>query len=350
MLLQPSSDRPSRRAHLPQPATRVTGSSAGPAIISRSERMQTLLDEARMLANTDASVLIQGESGSGKELLARFIHQSSPRAAAPFIAINCSAIPEHLLESELFGHVRGAFSGAINAHPGLFEAANGGTLLLDEIGDMPLTLQTKLLRVLQERSVRAVGAMHSRPVDVRILSATHCDLRSARAEGRFREDLYYRIKVVGLHLPSLDERREDIPLLATHFLEDIARRDSKRLRGFSARALQALCLADWPGNIRELQNVIEQVCALSTGTQISLAQVERALHGSSCTRLSYAEAKARFERDYLTQLLSLTGGNVSDAARLAERNRTEFYRLLQRHELDPERFRSKCHSAPGAPG
>tara|TARA_R110001583_G_scaffold195341_1_gene371953 strand:+ start:71144 stop:72196 length:1053 start_codon:yes stop_codon:yes gene_type:complete len=350
MLLQPSSDRPSRRAHLPQPATRATGSSAGPAIISRSERMQTLLDEARMLANTDASVLIQGESGSGKELLARFIHQSSPRAAAPFIAINCSAIPEHLLESELFGHVRGAFSGAINAHPGLFEAANGGTLLLDEIGDMPLTLQTKLLRVLQERSVRAVGAMHSRPVDVRILSATHCDLRSARAEGRFREDLYYRIKVVGLHLPSLDERREDIPLLATHFLENIARRDGKRLRGFSARALQALCLADWPGNIRELQNVIEQVCALSTGTQISLAQVERALHGSSCTRLSYAEAKARFERDYLTQLLSLTGGNVSDAARLAERNRTEFYRLLQRHELDPERFRSKCHSAPGAAG
>jgi two-component system response regulator GlrR len=350
MLLQPSSDRTSRRAHLPQPATRATGSSAGQAIISRSERMQTLLDEARMLANTDASVLIQGESGSGKELLAHFIHQSSPRAAAPFIAINCSAIPEHLLESELFGHVRGAFSGAINAHPGLFEAANGGTLLLDEIGDMPLTLQSKLLRVLQERSVRAVGATHSRPVDVRILSATHCDLHSARAEGRFREDLYYRIKVVGLRLPSLDERREDIPLLAAHFLEEIARRDGKRLRGFSSRAMQALCVADWPGNIRELQNVIEQVCALSTGTQISLAQVERALHGSSFKRLSYADAKARFEHDYLTQLLSLTGGNVSDAARLAERNRTEFYRLLQRHQLDPAQFRRSCDSTRGAGG
>jgi len=350
MLLQPSSDRTSRRAHLPQPTTRATGSSAGQAIISRSERMQTLLDEARMLANTDASVLIQGESGSGKELLAHFIHQSSPRAAAPFIAINCSAIPEHLLESELFGHVRGAFSGAINAHPGLFEAANGGTLLLDEIGDMPLTLQSKLLRVLQERSVRAVGATHSRPVDVRILSATHCDLHSARAEGRFREDLYYRIKVVGLRLPSLDERREDIPLLAAHFLEEIARRDGKRLRGFSSRAMQALCVADWPGNIRELQNVIEQVCALSTGTQISLAQVERALHGSSFKRLSYADAKARFEHDYLTQLLSLTGGNVSDAARLAERNRTEFYRLLQRHQLDPAQFRRSCDSTRGAGG
>lgn len=313
----------------------------GQSIISRSERMQNLLAEAQLLASSDVSVLIQGESGSGKELLARLIHHSSPRAHAPFIAINCSAIPENLLESELFGHVRGAFSGATHTHPGLFEAANGGTLLLDEIGDMPLPLQAKLLRVLQERSVRAVGATRSRPVDVRILSATHCDLASARAEGRFREDLYYRIKVVGLRLPSLDERREDIPLLAEHFLQLIAGRDNRRPRSLSPRALRALCMADWPGNVRELQNVIEQLCALSTTPRITLAHVERALQGPSSTPLSYAEAKARFEHDYLTRLLHLTAGNVADAARLAQRNRTEFYRLLQRHQLDPEDFRTR---------
>lgn len=310
-------------------------------IISRNARMQALLDDARMLAKSDVSVLLQGQSGTGKELFARFIHLASPRTTGPFIAINCSAIPENLLESELFGHVRGAFSGATHTQPGLFEAANGGTLLLDEIGDMPLSLQAKLLRVLQERSVRAVGATHSRPVDVRILSATHCDLDAARTEGRFREDLYYRIKVVSLCLPRLDERREDIPQLAEHFLHTISRRDGKRLRSLSQAALQALCMADWPGNIRELQNVIEQVCALGTSPRISSAEVSRALNGSSCARLTYAEAKSRFERDYLTRLLALTGGNVADAARLAERNRTELYRLLQRHQLDPESFRSK---------
>lgn len=301
--------------------------------------MQALLEDARLLASSDASVLIQGQSGTGKELLARFIHQASPRATAPFIAINCSAIPENLLESELFGHVRGAFSGATSAHTGLFEAAHGGTLFLDEIGDMPPALQAKLLRVLQERTVRAVGATCSRAVDVRILSATHHDLMAALASGRFRDDLYYRINVVSLALPSLNERREDIPLLAEHFLSEIGRRDGKRLRGFSRQALQALSLADWPGNVRELQNVVEQVCALSTTAQVPLALVERALRVPPVKRFSYAEAKTRFERDYLTQLLILTSGNVSEAARIAERNRTEFYRLLQRHSLDPILFR-----------
>ena len=317
-------------------------------ICSRSARMQALLDDARMLAGSDVNVLLQGESGTGKELLARFIHQKSPRAEGPFIAINCSAIPENLLESELFGHVRGAFSGAVQTQPGLFEAASGGTLLLDEIGDMPLPLQAKLLRVLQERTVRAVGATQSRAVDVRILSATHCDLAVARTEGRFREDLYYRIKVVSLCLPALDERREDIPLLAEHFLQLISQRDGKRLRSLSQGALQALCMAEWPGNIRELQNVIEQVCALGASARISESEVARALHGSECSRLSYAEAKSRFEHDYLTRLLALTSGNVADAARLAERNRTEFYRLLQRHELDPESFRAKSRYSTGS--
>ena len=215
---------------------RHTPSSAQHGILTRNEAMLTLLDQARLVARSEASILVQGESGTGKELLARFIHQQSERARAPFIALNCSAIPEGLLESELFGHVRGAFSGATGSHPGLFAAAEGGTLFLDEIGDMPVSLQAKLLRVLQERTVRAVGTSHHRPIDVRVISATHRNLEQERACGRFREDLYYRIKVVSLELPPLRERTEDIPLLAEHFVKQIAQRDGKPLSGLSAAA------------------------------------------------------------------------------------------------------------------
>ncbi len=309
-------------------------------LISQSTLMHALLDEARLIAASDASVLIRGDSGTGKELLARAIHRASPRAAAPFIAINCGAIPEPLLESELFGHVRGAFTGATNAHTGLIQAAHGGTLFLDEIGDMPPALQVKLLRVLQERAVRPVGATRAEAVDLRILSATHRDLDAALASGQFREDLYYRINVVSLELPTLAERREDIPLLAEHFLRALARKYGKRLSGFAPDALEALATAAWPGNVRQLQNVVEQVCALATTPLIPRTLVERALRVQPIEALGYAEAKRRFERNYLIQLLKLTAGNVSDAARLAERNRTEFYRLLQRHGLTPEHFRS----------
>ncbi len=308
-------------------------------LISRSTRMHALLDEARLIAASDASVLIRGESGTGKELLARAIHRASPRATAPFVAINCGAIPEALLESELFGHLRGAFTGATANHTGLIQAANGGTLFLDEIGDMPPALQIKLLRVLQERAVRPVGATRAEAVDLRILSATHRDLDAALAAGQFREDLYYRINVVGLDLPTLAERREDIPLLAEHFLRGLARKYDKPLAGFAPEALAALATASWPGNVRQLQNVVEQVCALATTPLIPRALVDRALRVKPLEALSYAEAKQRFERNYLIQLLKLTAGNVSDAARLAERNRTEFYRLLQRHSLAPELFR-----------
>jgi two-component system response regulator GlrR len=309
-------------------------------IISHSTRMATVLDEARLVAASDASILIRGDSGSGKEVFARAIHRASPRAEAPFVAIHCGAIPEQLLESELFGHVRGAFTGAATAHTGLFLAANRGTVFLDEIGDMPLALQVKLLRVLQERAVRPVGSSRSEPIDVRILSATHRDLEVALAEGQFREDLFYRLNVVTLTLPTLDERREDIPLLANHFLHILSRKYHKRLRGFAPEALEALATAAWPGNVRQLQNVVEQACALATTPLIPLALVERALRVRSMEALSYAEAKQRFERNYLIQLLKLTDGNVSDAARLADRNRTEFYRLLQRHALTPSLFRS----------
>ena len=309
-------------------------------IISRSARMQELLAEARMVAQSDASVLLRGDSGTGKEMLARAIHRASPRTRKPFIAVNCGAIPEALLESELFGHMKGAFTDASSNHKGLFQAADGGSLLLDEIGDMPPALQVKLLRVLQERAVRPLGSSQSIPVDVRIISATHRDLESAMASGQFREDLYYRLNVVTLVLPTLGERREDIALLANHLLTRLATKYKKRLSGFAPEALRALTSAAWPGNVRQLYNVVEQACALSSTPLIPLALVQRALRTPSIEVLNYADAKQKFERDYLVGLLKLTDGVVADAARLADRNRTEFYRLLQKHALTPGLFKT----------
>jgi two-component system response regulator GlrR len=315
-------------------------------IVSNSNRMAELLAEAKMVARSDASVLITGESGTGKELLAAAIHKASPRHDKPFVAVNCGAIPEALLESELFGHVKGSFTGAVANHTGLCVTANGGTLFLDEIGDMPPALQVKLLRVLQERSVRPVGATQSVPVDLRVLSATHRDLDAAMALGQFREDLYYRLNVVSLRLPTLAERREDIPLLANHFVARLAQKYGKKLAGFAPDAMKALATASWPGNVRQLHNVVEQCCALTATPLIPLSLVQRALRVPSVEVLTMAQARDRFERDYLVGLLKLTDGNVADAARLADRNRTEFYRLLQKHGLTPGQFRADPPVAP----
>ena len=316
-------------------------------VIFRSSRMAHLMAEARMVAASDASVLIRGESGSGKEVLARAIHRASARAKGPFVAINCGAIPEQLLESELFGHAKGAFTGAASSRVGLIQAAHGGTLFLDEIGDMPPALQVKLLRVLQERVVQPVGATKSEPVDVRLLSATHRDLDAAMAQGQFREDLYYRLDVVSLTLPRLDERREDVPLLAAHFVSLLAGKYKKPISGFSPDALEALATASWPGNVRQLYNVVEQSCALTSTPLIPLSLVQRALRVPSLEALTYADAKQRFERNYLVQLLKLTDGNVADAARIADRNRTEFYRLIQKYDLTPAMFRSDGDTVAG---
>ncbi|CAB1368231.1 sigma 54-interacting transcriptional regulator [Denitratisoma oestradiolicum] len=307
-------------------------------IISRNPAMEALLAQARLVAAGEARVLIRGESGTGKELLAQAIHRASPRRDGPFLAVNCAAIPEPLLESELFGHLKGSFTGAVRDHRGLFQEAEGGTLLLDEIGDMPLPLQVKLLRVLEERQVRPVGSTRSVAVDVRILSATHRRLEDEIGAGRFREDLFYRLNVVTLALPSLDERRDDIPLLATHFLKGIGERYGRTLGGFAPEALELLTSAAWPGNIRQLYNVVEQAVALCTGKLIPATLIQNAL-ASADGMASLEEARARFERDYLGKLLRMTGGNVSQAARLAKRNRTEFYKLLQRHQLDPALFK-----------
>ena len=309
-------------------------------IVTRNPEFEAVLSRAKLVATGDASVLIRGESGTGKELLAQAIHRASPRRDQPFMAINCGAIPEALLESELFGHVKGAFTGAARDHEGLFQSANGGTVFLDEIGDMPVALQVKLLRVLQERTVRPVGATQSAPVDVRIVSATHRDLDAAIREGQFREDLYYRLNVVSFTLPPLRDRREDVPLLAGHFLTNIARKYGKTVNAFSADALQRLVKYDWPGNVRELVNVVEQVVALTTSAVVSPALVESALRIQATELDSFEQARGQFERDYLARLLKMTSGNVTHAARLAKRNRTEFYKLLHRHHLDPGLFKA----------
>jgi two-component system response regulator GlrR len=305
-------------------------------IISRSEQMEEVLQQALRVAPRDVSILITGASGTGKELLARAIHQASPRAKQPFVAINCGALPEHLLESELFGHTKGAFTGAVTEHNGLFREADGGTLFLDEIGDMPLPLQVKLLRALQERQIRPVGSSKTIAINVRVLSATHRDVQQAMTDGSFREDLYYRLNVVNLQLPSLEQRPEDIPLLARHALQQSAERHQVKVTRFTDDAMQLLTTAKWPGNVRQLMNVVEQCVALTHGPVINAALVEQALAQDSSYWPSLTEARDQFERQYLIRVLQMTDGHVTRAAELAGRNRTDFYKLLKKHELSAQ--------------
>jgi len=307
-------------------------------IISRSATMEELLNQARRLAKTESSVLISGASGTGKELLARAIHRASERSGE-FVAVNCAAIPETLLESELFGHAKGAFTGALRERTGLFEHASGGTLFLDEIGDMPLSLQAKLLRVLQERRVRPVGSNTVMPIDTRVISATNHDLDAAMRDGSFREDLYYRLNVLELQIPTLAERREDIPVLVAHKLEDLASETGVAKR-FSPGAVELLMVAEWPGNVRQLFNLVEKTAALSASPVISVRQVKRALGDQSAAVRPFAEAREEFTRNYLIELMRLSQGNVSKAARMAKRNRTDFYRLLSKHRLDAADFKA----------
>jgi len=286
-------------------------------------------------------VLITGESGTGKELMARAIHRASDRKDKPFVAINCSAMAENLLESELFGHEKGAFTGATRSHKGLFQAANGGTLLLDEIGDMPMRLQVKLLRVLQEQQVRPVGSTEPVRIDTRVISATHQDLNDLMIKGAFREDLYYRLNVVNIQLPPLRQRREDVPLLVDYFLEQIAAERGTERKVYAPEAVELLVANQWPGNVRQLYNVVRQNVALSPGRVITADQVRSSLGEQANALPSFSEARDEFTRNYLSQLLQITGGNVSQAARLAKRNRTDFYKLLARHQLNPEQFKER---------
>lgn len=310
-------------------------------IIYKSNIMAELVDLSMAVAATNVTVFISGETGTGKEIFARAIHKGSERSGAPFIGINCGAIPEQLLESELFGHEKGAFTGAATRHEGLFRAANGGTLFLDEVGDMPLSLQVKLLRVLQDMEVRPVGSTKTYSIDVRIISASHRDLDEMVNSGEFRSDLYYRLKVVPLEMPKLSERCEDIPLLADHFLEEHAQANNKKKKHLSPESLDYLMAAKWPGNIRQLNNVIELCATLSKTKTISLSLIRMGCQDRSKQMKTLKQAKLEFEKNYLIGILKISSGHVANAAKIAGRNRTEFYKLLNLHNIEPAKFRSK---------
>ncbi len=317
-------------------------------IVTRNPKMNAVLDRAGRVARSDANVLITGPSGSGKEMLAHAVHDASPRAAMPFVAVNCGAVPENLIESELFGHVKGAFTGAMRDNPGLFRAAQGGTIFLDEIGEMPLPMQVKLLRVLQERKLRPVGGHAEVAVDARVVAATHRDLAAQMREGAFREDLFYRLSVIQLEIPSLRERREDVAVLAQGFMRQLGARYSQALTGFAPEAMKLLVAHDWPGNVRQLYNVIEQCVALADGPLVTEPLVTEALRAPSAHALpTLAQAREDFERDYLIRTLRLAAGQVPLAADLAGRNRTDFYRLLRKHGIESDDFKDAQSSGAG---
>jgi two-component system response regulator GlrR len=308
-------------------------------IVSKNEKMQNILGQVSHVARTDSTIFIYGESGTGKELIAKAIHLASNRKDKPFVGINCAAIPETLLESELFGHEKGAFTGAIRDSKGLFTQAHEGTIFLDEISDMPLSIQAKLLRVLQEKQFYPIGSEKPVEVDVRVIVATNKDLETEMKEGRFREDLFYRVHVIPIHLPPLRERKEDIPLLVEYFLKTFSHEMKKEVKGIAPTAMQKLMLYDWPGNVRELKNIIEYAVAMTRQEVISEDLI---LHSESIPQeslMSLKEARDTFEKGYVIRLLELSRGNVSKAATLAGKYRADFYNLLKKYNIRPENFK-----------
>jgi DNA-binding NtrC family response regulator len=314
-------------------------------IIGSSSPMIEVYRMIDSVSHSTSTVLLQGESGTGPELVARAIHSRGQRGAKPFVAVNCSAIPENLVESELFGHVRGAFTGAISTRMGLFEAADGGTILLDEVGELPPQVQVKLLRALQEGEIKRVGASESTKVDVRVIAATNINLHQAMIEGVFREDLYYRLNVITIPIPPLRDRVEDIPLLAYHFLRKYALRSGRDARRISLDAMRALRSYSWPGNVRELENAMERSVVLARGDAIAPADLPSSVMSVTDSEVSrnvlmdlpFGEAKRRvieeFEREYLQEILRRAGGNVSEAARHATLDRSNFRRILKKYHL-----------------
>jgi len=308
-------------------------------IVTKNEIMLQILEKVSRIANTDSTVYIYGESGTGKELIARSIHISSERKDKPFVAINCAAIPETLLESELFGHEKGAFTGAIRTSKGLFAQAHQGTVFLDEIGDMPLSIQAKLLRLLQEQQFYPVGSEKPVKVDVRVIVATNKDLEAEVKNGSFREDLFYRVHVIPINLPPLRERKEDIPPLAEHFMKKYSEKMKKDLKGLTPAAMQKLMAHDWPGNVRELENTIEYAVVLTLQDVINEDIILPAKDLPSEPLKPLKKAREEFEKSYLVRLLELTGGNVSRAAKVAGKYRADFYNLLKKSNLKPEDFK-----------
>jgi len=307
-------------------------------IIAKSERMRHVLDQVARVADTESNIAIYGASGTGKELIAKAIHISSQRKDFPFLAINCAAIPETLLESELFGYEKGAFTGAAKNSKGLLTRADKGTIFLDEIGDMPLSIQAKLLRVLQEKTFVPLGGDKSVSVDVRIIVATNKNLRAEVKKGNFREDLFYRIHVIPIELPSLKDRKDDIPPLVEHFIKKYNDQMKKKIKSVTPAAMQKLMLHDWPGNVRELENTIEYAIAM-TNSNILKDEIILKLKQVQTELPTMQEARARFEKKYLQNLLKITGGNVSKAAELAGKYRADLYNLMKKHGIIPQDFK-----------
>ena len=312
-------------------------------LVGSSPPFRAIIQMIPTLARYDASVLILGETGTGKELCARAIHYLSPRSQQPFVPVNCGAIPSELVENELFGHMPGAFTGASTAHKGLIEEADGGTLFLDELDSLPLLTQVKLLRFLQDGEFRPLGMAKSKRVSLRIIAATNANLDEAIRSGKFRQDLYYRLNVLPLELPPLRERREDIPLLAWHFLRKYADEFDKPVTGFSAAALQAMNSYAWPGNVRELEHIIQRAVALCGNTTIDHSDMLLPIAIQTTSPEPFYRAKARavaeFERGYLQSLLVTHTGNVTKAAEAAQKNRRAFWQLLRKHKIKASDFK-----------
>ena len=310
-------------------------------IVTRSPIMEEKLSQAHMVAGTDARVLITGDAGVGKKQLAKAIHQAGARHDGPFVVLNCSDVAESELETDLFGYDNGRGGpDAARSQRSLLQAAEGGTVVLEEVADLPLTLQAKLVRALQENRVRPAGTEETQPLNARVMATTRQDLTQLMVQGKFREDLYYRLNIVHIDVPSLARRREDIPLLVAHFLEQIATETGSR-KIYAPEAVEFLATAEWPGNIRQLQGVVRQNVALSPTGVISSEIAEQAVGAGATGLPSFDAARDEFTRNYLVQILQITGGNVSQAARLAKRNRTDFYKLLSRHQLSPDEFKTR---------
>jgi two-component system response regulator GlrR len=311
-------------------------------VIGNSEKMARVMEQVGQAAKTDSSVYIEGESGTGKELIARALHAAGLREEKPFVAVNCAAIPETLFESELFGYVRGAFTGADRNKKGLFAHANGGTFFMDEISEMPLSMQAKLLRVLQEQEFYPVGSGESMKVDVRLITTSNRDLEAEVEKRAFREDLFYRIHVVVIKLPPLRERKEDIPLLSRFFLKQLSEKTGKEVKGFSPAAMQKLLVYEWPGNVRELKNAVECAVALTDKeiiTEDILLKTRQSLESPGMK--PFRSAKEDFEKDYLLQLIGLAQGNMSKAAEMAGKYRADLYALMKKYGLKPDDFRNQ---------
>jgi len=310
-------------------------------IVGRDEKMLEIFELIKRVADSDATVLITGESGTGKELIARAIHQQSQRVQRPFIAVNCTAIPEHLIESELFGHERGAFTGAVQRRIGKFELAHTGTLFLDEIGSMRLDMQAKLLRVLQEREIERVGGERTIKVDVRVVAATNADLRELVKTKAFRDDLYYRLNVIPIYVPPLRARKADIPLLVPYFLDKFNRQFNRRMRGFSPAAMEAMEAYDWPGNVRELENIVERLVVISKHEMIQLRELPLDLQSSHTPLVEQLDAEGydlrkavqQFEREYIRRVLEKTRWNQTAAARILGIHRNTLLGKIEQLDL-----------------